>query len=115
MISKMSFGIEKQLACLRVLGRVFTVRDIDYQADTAIVPQLKNEKVQRRKIATFRYDYDLEPYLRESGFAEVVDWWDMIDYRRTSATERRPYFLYRVWRRGGLPKKSKELSDFLGE
>lgn len=117
MLHRMSFGDNRQLRYLRLLGRVYTIRDIDYATDTATVPQLKNARVQRRKLATFRFgswgaSFDLTPYLQESGFSSVDDWLAAAEYHRTTETERRPYHLWQVWQRGGLPKQSRSLAEF---
>ena len=78
MISKMQFGVSQVRDYLVANGCVLTVRGYDYATDTAIVPELENIRITRKKVCEIKTAADLAGFLPISSFDTVRDWWRQI-------------------------------------
>ena len=77
-IPKMAFGVKCVRDFLASNGCVFTVRGFDYRTTAAVVPELGDIMVTRRKVCEITAIDDLTGFLSMSGFNTVSEWWVQI-------------------------------------
>ena len=77
-ISTMRFGVPVVRDFLAQHGCVLTVRGYDYRSETAIVPDLDNIRIKRKKICEIKSVDDLAGFVPLSGFKTARDWWVQI-------------------------------------
>jgi len=77
-ISSMAFRV----ACVRDFlsqhGYVVTVRGYNYKSENAVVPDLGNARIKRKKLGEIRSMKDIEGFVPLSGFKTARDWWRQI-------------------------------------
>lgn len=72
-------------------GRIFTVRK--FKMDSRLVYIETGEKCRRLFIRQIKAKEELEPYVSESGFDNLRDWWSKI---RHFIPPQGPFYLYQV-------------------
>ena len=77
-ISTMRFGVPVVRDFLAEHGCVLTVRGYDYRSGTAIVPDLGNIRIKRKKLGEIKTEEDLNGFVPLSGFKTARDWWVQI-------------------------------------
>jgi len=72
-------------------GKIFTVRK--FKMDSRLVYLETGEKCKRLFLKQINTREELKPFLSESGFSELKDWWSKI---RRHIPPRGPFYLYQV-------------------
>jgi len=89
---------------LKGLGIIYTVRK--YKMTDATVEVLEVGLCYRFPLGRIKDKEDLEPYVSESGFSTVDDWWGKI--REFIPGENDPMYLYKVEVKNERPDKSMD-------